>query len=180
MVTSHSWLSLTYLTLALHIQVTVTSSIDDRDIVKGCSKDCGTLVLIDRQGKEIQLQGDMSNVKHKGIVKAKIVGYGCFIIYKSRNYNSDNLRIEGAKVHVLKDLGHNWSTVKSLRYSSNCFTKTAGMSSYLLIPLAGILVLVVTVSIMVNKRKPKHDDEENYRDVEAKEETERQEKSPMV
>jgi hypothetical protein len=107
-------LTLTSLTMVLHTQGTDGrgGALDDQEININCKKDCGRLVLINSAGEETVLQGTMSQVKHKDVQKAKIVGSGCFIIYKSRHFTSDSLRIEGASEHVLKELGHPWTTVK--------------------------------------------------------------------
>merc|ERR1712107_157230 len=68
------------------------------------------------------------------VEKAKVVGSGCFMIYKGKGFSGPSVKIEGASPLTLKEQGHSWTTVKSILYSSNCnFSRQAGAEVYVIV-----------------------------------------------
>ena len=75
-------------------------------------ENCATLYLITSNGEEMPHKGTNSNIKQKGVEKAKVVGMGCFMIYKGKGFSGPSVKIQGANPLVLRDEGHMWTTVK--------------------------------------------------------------------
>ena len=118
---------------------------------------CATLYLTPKNGETVAVRGNEKNVKHKNIVSAKVVGTGCFQIYKGRNFRSSVFLVSGAGEHELAALGHEWSSVRSHRYSPDCkFPSKAGAEVYVIVAVV-VLVLVVAllIGIWARMRKKK-------------------------
>jgi len=122
---------------------------------KSCHGDeCGTLYLYTNTGEEIILKGTESNIKHKNVVKVKLVGSGCFIIYKSRRFTSDSFLVQGAGEHVLKDEGHHWTTVRSIQYAEDCiFHEKAGVEVYVIASVLGVVSIVVIMALVWSRMR---------------------------
>ena len=75
-------------------------------------EDCATLYLITSSGEEVAHKGTNSKIKQKDVEAAKVVGMGCFMIYKGKGFSGPSIKIEGASPLSLKDEGHTWTTVK--------------------------------------------------------------------
>ena len=75
-------------------------------------EDCATLYLITSGGVEVAHKGTSSKIKQKDVEKAKVVGSGCFMIYKGKGFSGPSIKIEGASPLTLKEQGHSWTTVK--------------------------------------------------------------------
>ena len=78
----------------------------------GCEGDCGTLFLELTDGTEEELKGTQNKVKVKDVEKARVVGTGCFMIFKSKDFKSSHYKVDGTEIHNLKDKGVSWTTVK--------------------------------------------------------------------
>jgi hypothetical protein len=71
--------------------------------------ECGRLYLFDSDGQEIaSLQGTSSGVKHKDVATARMVGLGCFQVFKGKEFKSTSLKIHGSEIYVFKG----FSTIK--------------------------------------------------------------------
>ena len=77
-----------------------------------CTGVCGTLKLTTESGEEVEFHETNKKVKVKNVVKARVVGDGCFLIHKSTNFRSSQFLVEGkVNEYLLKD--HiSWTTVK--------------------------------------------------------------------
>ena len=83
------------------------------EVVKdGCEGECGTLYLEIADGTEVELKGTQDQVKVKGVQKARVVGTGCFMIFKSKDFKSSHYKVDGTEIHNLKEKGVSWTTVK--------------------------------------------------------------------
>ena len=85
-----------------------------KDIDPSCEGDaCGTLYLLTDSDEEAGLyKGTHEKVKVKDVKKARVVGLGCFKIFKSRNFKSSAFLVKGSGVLDLSEEGHTWTTVK--------------------------------------------------------------------
>ena len=75
-------------------------------------EDCATLYLITSSGEEVAHKGTNSKIKQKDVEGARVVGLGCFMIYKGKGFSGPSIKVEGASPLSLKDQGHTWTTVK--------------------------------------------------------------------
>ena len=75
-------------------------------------EDCATLYLITSGGDEVAHKGTNSKIKQKDVEGARVVGMGCFMIYKGKGFSGPSAKIEGASPLSLQDQGHTWTTVK--------------------------------------------------------------------
>lgn len=111
-------------------------------------EDCATLYLITSSGEEVAHKGTNSKIKQKDVEAAKVVGMGCFMIYKGKGFSGPSVKIEGASPLSLKDEGHTWTTVKSVLYSSNCnFSRQAGAEVYVIAAVVAVVFLVAIVAL---------------------------------
>merc|ERR1711972_27091 len=111
-------------------------------------EDCATLYLITSGGVEVAHKGTSSKIKQKDVEKAKVVGSGCFMIYKGKGFSGPSIKIEGASPLTLKEQGHSWTTVKSVLYSSNCnFSRQAGAEVYVIVGVVAVVFLVAIVAL---------------------------------
>ena len=77
----------------------------------GCKGDCATLELTTANGSTEQHKGTNNKVKIKDVVKARVVGTGCFMVHKSKDFKGSKFLVEGGNEYLLKD--HiSWTTVK--------------------------------------------------------------------
>merc|ERR1712203_1266125 len=65
-------------------------------------EDCATLYLITSGGVEVAHKGTSSKIKQKDVEKAKVVGSGCFMIYKGKGFSGPSVKIEGASPPLLR------------------------------------------------------------------------------
>jgi len=111
-------------------------------------EDCATLYLITSSGEEVAHKGTNSKIKQKDVEGARVVGLGCFMIYKGKGFSGPSIKIEGASPLSLKDQGHTWTTVKSVLYSSNCnFSRQAGAEVYVIVAVLAVVFLVAIVAL---------------------------------
>jgi len=111
-------------------------------------EDCATLYLITSSGEEVAHKGTNSKIKQKDVEGARVVGMGCFMIYKGKGFSGPSAKIEGASPLTLKDEGHTWTTVKSILYSSNCnFSRQAGAEVYVIVAVVAVVFLVAIVAL---------------------------------
>jgi len=111
-------------------------------------EDCATLYLITSGGVEVAHKGTSSKIKQKDVEKAKVVGSGCFMIYKGKGFSGPSIKIEGASPLTLKEQGHSWTTVKSVLYSSNCnFSRQAGAEVYVIVGVVAVVFIVAIVAL---------------------------------
>ena len=75
-------------------------------------EDCATLYLITSGGDEVAHKGTNSKIKQKDVEGARVVGMGCFMIFKGKGFSGPSAKIEGASPLSLQDQGHTWTTVK--------------------------------------------------------------------
>merc|ERR1719489_236680 len=93
-------------------------------------------------------KGTNSKIKQKDVEAAKVVGMGCFMIYKGKGFSGPSVKIEGASPLSLKAEGHTWTTVKSVLYSSNCnFSRQAGAEVYVIAAVVAVVFLVAIVAL---------------------------------
>merc|ERR1711874_593779 len=70
----------------------------------------------------------------KEVKKARVVGSGCFKIFKSKGFKSSAFLVKGSGIHDLAENGHTWTTVKSIQYSPDCeFPRRAGVEIYVIV-----------------------------------------------
>ena len=116
----------------------------------GCTGDqCATLYLLTSTGEEISLRGTTTRTRQRGVVGARIVGTGCFTIYKGRDFSGPNLMVGGSRNMLqLADEGHSWTTVKSVKYSPRCRAQTAGAPRDVILAVGVVLALAALVGLV--------------------------------
>ena len=84
------------------------------DIDPDCQGDaCGTLYLLNGSEGEVGLyKGSHARVKAKDVKKARVVGSGCFKIFKNRGHKGQAFLVKGSGILDLSEHGHTWTTVK--------------------------------------------------------------------
>jgi len=116
--------------------------------LSGCSGECATLYLTDSSGNDHEMKGSSIKMKIKDVVKARVVGQGCFLIYKSKNFKSSNFQVDDTEEHNLKAKGTTFTTIKSYEYSADCsFTRRAGAEVYVLVAVVALVVLVAMSAV---------------------------------
>ena len=79
----------------------------------GCEEqDCATIYIKSRTGEEVALQGTHIKIKQKDVTSVRVVGLGCFKIFKSRKFKGSNTVVDSSGVYVLKEQGHNWTNIR--------------------------------------------------------------------
>ena len=88
--------------------------LDGADIDPDCQGDaCGTLYLLNGSEDEVGLyKGSHARVKAKDVRKARVVGSGCFKIFKNRGHKGSAFLVKGSGILDLSEHGHTWTTVK--------------------------------------------------------------------
>ena len=103
--------------LLLSCLAVVTSAagvLEGKDIEKDCKGDsCGTLYLLTDSDEEVGLfKGTHERVKARDVKKARVVGSGCFKIFKNRGHKGSSFLVKGSGILKLSEHGHSWTTVK--------------------------------------------------------------------
>ena len=74
---------------------------------------CGTLYLLTGSEEEVGLfKGTHDKVKAKNVKKARVVGSGCFKIFKNPKHKGSAFLVKGSGILDLSEHGHSWTTVK--------------------------------------------------------------------
>ena len=74
---------------------------------------CGTLYLLTGTDEEVGMfKGTHTKVKAKNVKKARVVGSGCFMIFKNRGFKGSAFFVKGSGILDLSEHGHTWTTVK--------------------------------------------------------------------
>ena len=84
------------------------------DIDPDCQADaCGTLYLLTGSDEEVGMyKGTHQKVKAKDVKKARVVGSGCFKIFKNPRHKGSAFLVKGSGILDLNEHGHTWTTVK--------------------------------------------------------------------
>ena len=85
-----------------------------------CTENCGALYVTSRDGREEVYTGTSRRTRQRDVTRVRLVGTGCFVIYKGRNFAGDNYRVVGGDTHVLKEKGHNWTTLRYMERALLC------------------------------------------------------------
>merc|ERR1712012_344208 len=81
------------------------------------------------------------------VKKARVVGSGCFKIFKSKGFKSSAFLVKGSGIHDLAENGHTWTTVKSIQYSPDCeFPRRAGVEIYVIVGVVAVVLLVAVAA----------------------------------
>jgi len=124
--------------------------LEGADIDPDCKADqCGTLYLLKDTDEEVGLyKGTHEKVKGaKEVKKARVVGSGCFKIFKSKGFKSSAFLVKGSGIHDLAENGHTWTTVKSIQYSPDCeFPRRAGVEIYVIVGVVAVVLLVAVAA----------------------------------
>ena len=88
--------------------------LEGRDIEMDCQgNSCGTLYLLTGTDEEVGMyKGTHERVKAKNVMKARVVGSGCFKIFKTPRHKGSEFVVKGSGILVLSEHGHTWTTVK--------------------------------------------------------------------
>ena len=82
-----------------------------------CTENCGALYVTSRDGREERFTGSRRRTRVRDVARVRLVGTGCFLIFRGSNFAGESYRVAGGNTHVLKEKGHDWTT---LRYSCTC------------------------------------------------------------
>ena len=110
------------------------------------SQDCGSLYLLKSTGEEIPLVSSITRMKEKDVVGARVVGAGCFTIFKGKDFSGSSIIAASSTRLMFVEQGHHWSTVKSVKYSPVCRRQAGVHLGHL--GLAGLLALVLFVGLV--------------------------------
>jgi hypothetical protein len=147
----HKMMELHLLSVALAFICTVEGQVitgTEISTINCEGEDCATLYLITSGGDEVAHKGTNSKIKQKDVEGARVVGMGCFMIYKGKGFSGPSAKIEGASPLSLQDQGHTWTTVKSVLYSSNCnFSRQAGAEVYVIVAVVAVVFIVAVVAL---------------------------------
>ena len=125
-----------------------------------CSgQDCGSLYLLKSTGEEVLLESSIPRMKEKDVVGARVVGIGCFTIFKGKDFSGSSIMATSSTRLMFVEQGHHWSTVKSVKYSPVCRRQAGVHLGHL--GLAGLLVLVLLaglVSARLHRRRRRQKD----------------------
>ena len=112
-----------------------------------CSdKDCGSLYLLKSTGEEVPVVRSIPRMKEKDVVGARVVGVGCFTIFKGKDFSGSNIMATSSTRLMFVEQGHHWSTVKSVKYSPVCRRQAGVHFGHL--GLAGLLALVLFAGLV--------------------------------
>ena len=119
-------------------------------IPRGCEGgQCASLYLHTNTGEQLEVKGTHEKVKLKNVEQARVVGEGCFVIYKGKGFAGSSFKVDGTTTGVLGDAGHTWTTVKSVEYSPTCtFSRRAGAEVFVLAG-AAVVVLLMGAAMLV-------------------------------
>ena len=79
----------------------------------GCEeRNCATIYICSSTGEESALQGTHVKIKQKDVSSVRVVGLGCFKIFKSRRFKGSNTIVGSSGVYVLKEQGHSWTSIR--------------------------------------------------------------------
>jgi len=122
--------------------------LEGKDIDPGCQDSCGTLYLLTGSDEEVGLfKGTHEKVKAKDVKKARVVGSGCFKIFKNRGHKGAAFLVKGSGTLELSEHGHTWTTVKSIQYSPDCeFPRRAGAEIYVIVCVVAVVLLVAVAA----------------------------------
>jgi len=129
--------------------VTGNGVLEGGDIDPDCQGDsCGTLYLLNGSEGEVGLyKGTHERVKAKDVKKARVVGSGCFKIFKNRGHKGSAFLVKGSGILDLSEHGHSWTTVKSIQYSPDCeFPRRAGAEIYVIVCVVAVVLLVAVAA----------------------------------
>merc|ERR1711951_10879 len=86
-------------------------------------------------------------VKAKNVKKARVVGSGCFKIFKNPRHKGSAFLVKGSGILDLSEHGHTWTTVKSIQYSPDCeFPRRAGVEIYVIVGVVAVVLLVAVAA----------------------------------
>ena len=83
----------------LHTAITAFSSsaavLDGKGLeASECSEeDCATLYLVTSNGEEIPIKNTISKMKEKDVAGARVVGNGCFTIFKGKGFSGSSITV---------------------------------------------------------------------------------------
>merc|ERR1712203_187139 len=81
------------------------------------------------------------------VKKARVVGSGCFKIFKNRGHKGAAFLVKGSGTLELSEHGHTWTTVKSIQYSPDCeFPRRAGAEIYVIVCVVAVVLLVAVAA----------------------------------
>ena len=127
-----------------------------------CSdEDCATLYLLTSTGEEIPIKKTISKMKQKDVAGARVVGSGCFTIFKGKSFSGSSITVAPPTKLMLAEQGHHWTTVKSVKYSPVCQRQAGAHLGHL--GLAGLLALVLLAGLVYGRyqhrrSRRKHED----------------------
>jgi len=130
------------------------------DIPADCQGNtCGTLYLLNGSEKEVGLyKGTHEKVKAKDVKKARVVGQGCFKIFKNRAHKGSAFLVKGSGILDLSEHGHTWTTVKSIQYSPDCeFPRRAGVEIYVIVAVVAVVLLVAVAAFTWSRFRKRRD-----------------------
>ena len=110
--------------------------LEGADIDADCPGDpCGTLYLLTGSEEEVGMyKGTHEKVKAKNVKKARVVGSGCYKIFKGKGFKGSAFLVKGLAIFDLREHGYTWTTVKSIQYSPDCeFPCRAGVKIYVIV-----------------------------------------------
>jgi hypothetical protein len=129
----------------LTVQTGGAGVLSGRGIDPDCqAASCGTLYLLTDSDEEVgSFKGTHQKVKAKDVKKARVVGSGCFKIFKNRGHKGSAFLVKGSGILDLSEHGHTWTTVKSIQYSPDCeFPRRAGVEIYVIVCVVAVVLLV--------------------------------------
>ena len=109
-------------------------------------QDCGSLYLLKSTGKEVPVVSSIPRMKEKDVVGARVVGAGCFTIFKGKDFSGSSIMATSSTRLMFVEQGHHWSTVKSVKYSPVCRRQAGVHFGHL--GLAGLLALVLFAGLV--------------------------------